>query len=127
MKDFRELKIWQKAFEIAQNGIMIFSSVPVEEEIILHGVITRTAILIPSRIAEGYVKDSDVELDRSLDIAFSLCHELETQLIIAKELNCGDKDLIVRTIELLDEEKKMLDAFSAPLREGSKRGNLKVK
>jgi four helix bundle protein len=46
----------------------------------------RASVSIPSNIAEGYIKSSQKDLNRFLDMSLGSCAELETQIIIAKEL-----------------------------------------
>jgi four helix bundle protein len=53
MRNFKELKIWQKGFEIAVKSYKLTSRFPKEEKFGITSQITRAAVSIPSNIAEG--------------------------------------------------------------------------
>jgi len=117
MRNFRELKIWQKAFQIAPNSFQITNSFPKQEKFGLASQINRAGISIPSNIAEGCSRNSNKDCTRFLEISIGSCFELETQLLIAKELKFGNQELILFTLELLTEEEKMLTAFKISLKQ----------
>ncbi|HMK25486.1 MAG TPA: four helix bundle protein [Chitinophagaceae bacterium] len=116
MKNFKELKIWQKAFEITINGFMVTRGFPAEQKFVLTSQITRAAISIPSNIAEGNSRTSDKDKNRFIEIALGSCFEMETQLLITQKLGFGDPRLISSTLNLLIEEEKMLSSFSKTLK-----------
>jgi len=58
MRNFKELKIWQKGFEIAVKAYKLVSTFPKEEKYGLSSQITRAAVSIPSNIAEGSSRSS---------------------------------------------------------------------
>jgi four helix bundle protein len=116
MRNFRELKIWKKAFQIATNSFRITESFLKHEKFSFGSQINRASISIPSNIAEGCSRSSNKDCIRFLEISIGSCFELETQLLIAKELKCGNQELILYTLELLTEEEKMLTAFKISLK-----------
>ena len=116
MKNFKELKIWQKGFDITCNGFMITRSFPAEQKFVLTSQITRAAISIPSNIAEGNSRTSDKDKKRFIEIALGSCFEMETQLLISQKLGFGDQPLISSTLDLLMVEEKMLASFSKTLK-----------
>jgi four helix bundle protein len=59
MKNFKELKIWQKGFEIAVNSFKLVASFPKEEKFGISSQITRSAVSISSNIAEGSSRSSE--------------------------------------------------------------------
>jgi four helix bundle protein len=59
MKNFKELKIWQKGLEIATKSFQLVESFPREERFGLSNQITRAAVSIPSNIAEGSSRTSE--------------------------------------------------------------------
>jgi len=77
--------------------------------------INRAGISIPSNIAEGSSRSSRKEYNRFIEISLGSCFELETQLLIAKELNYGGPQLIVEALSAIEEEEKMLTAFGKTL------------
>ena len=115
MRNFKELKVWQKGFQIAVNSFKITASFPVQEKFGLSSQINRAGVSIPSNIAEGSSRNSDKEYNRFIEISLGSAFELETQLLIAKEIKYGNETLINTTLQLLSEEEKMLTAFSNTL------------
>ena len=111
MKNFKELKVWQKGFEIAVKSYQLTESFPKEEKFGLSLQITRAAVSIPSNIAEGSSRTSQKDYKRFLEIALGSGFELETQLMIANAANMGQKDILQPILQDLDEEQKMLMAF----------------
>lgn len=111
MKNFKELKVWQKGFEIAVKSFQLTASFPKEEKFGLSLQITRAAVSVSSNIAEGSSRSSEKDYKRFLEIALGSCFELETQLMIAEATNMGLKDVREGMIKALDEEQKMLMAF----------------
>jgi len=116
MRNFRELKIWQKAFQIAINSFQITDSFPKQEKFGLASQINRSGISISSNIAEGCSRSSNKDCIRFLEISIGSSFELETQLLLAKELKFGNQELILFTLQLLTEVEKMLTAFKLSLK-----------
>src|ERR1044072_2071863 len=112
MKNFKDLKIWQKGFQIATNSFRIIESFPIYEKYGLALQITKSGVSIPSNIAEGSSRSSDKDYKRFIEIALGSAFELETQLLVAREIKYGNLSLIQTTLELLTEEEKILTAFS---------------
>lgn len=93
MHNFKELKIWQNSKNLVIDIYGSTANFPKEEMFGLTNQIRRSAVSIPSNIAEGCGRSTDKDLIRFLDIANGSSFELETQLIIAKELNfLAEKD-----------------------------------
>ena len=115
MRNFKELKIWQKGFQVAINCFKITSIFPAQEKFGLASQINRAGVSIPSNIAEGSSRNSDKDYNRFIEISLGSCFEAETQLLIAKELGFGETKLTEDTLTLLAEEEKMLTAFSKSL------------
>jgi four helix bundle protein len=87
MHNFKELKVWKAGIDIAKTIFLLTRAFPAEEKFGLTSQITRSAVSIPSNIAEGCGRKSDKELHQFLNIALGSSFELETQLIIAREFN----------------------------------------
>ena len=115
MRNFKELKIWQKGFQIATNCFIITGSFPRTEKFGLVSQLNRACISIPSNIAEGSGRNSRKDYNRFIQISLGSCFEAETQFLIARELNFGNAELINEQLMLLTEEEKMLTAFSKTL------------
>jgi four helix bundle protein len=86
MKDFRNLKVWEKAHHLALALYQITASFPREETYGLASQIRRGASSIPSNIAEGCGREGDSELARFCIIARGSASELEYQLLLARDL-----------------------------------------
>lgn len=87
MHRFKELEIWKKGVSLTTNIYKATASFPKEEMYGLTSQIRRAAVSIPSNIAEGAGRNSDAEFVRFLSISSGSCCELETQLIIAVNLD----------------------------------------
>ena len=92
MRNFKQLLIWQKGFQIAIKSFNVISSFPKEEKYGISSQITRAAVSIPSTIAEGSSRSSRKDYNRFLEISFGSSFELETQLLIAEAVNFGEKE-----------------------------------
>lgn len=111
MHNFKELKIWQNSKDLVIDIYKRTENFPKEEIFSLTNQIRRSAISIPSNIAEGCGRNSDKDLIRFLDIANGSSFELETQLIIAHELDFLDKENFEYLDEKLSEIQKMNYGF----------------
>ena len=107
VKTRRDLDVWKNGIELVKRIYVLTSNFPKEEIYTLTSQIRRSAISIPSNIAEGAARNSKKEFLQFLYIALGSAAELETQLILAKELsymkdlNIFD-DLEKLKIQLLD-------------------------
>ena len=115
MRNFRQLKIWQKGIRIATNAYKIVRSFPPTEKWGLAIQITRAGVSIPSNIAEGSSRSSDKDYNRFIEISLGSAYELETQLFLSQVMKMEPATLIQETLNLLAEEQKMLLAFSNQL------------
>ena len=115
MKDFKELRIWQKGMDIAVNCFKITEDFPKEEKFGLSLQITRASVSIPSNIAEGSSRSSEKDYARFIEISLGSSYELETQLLLAQRLSYGKQDLLNQTIAEVNDEQKMLMGFGNKL------------
>lgn len=111
MKNFKELKIWQKGFEIAVDAFKITASFPLSEKFGISSQMTRAAVSIPSNIAEGSSRKSDKDYHRFIEISLGSSFELETQLLIAQAVKFGDADFNTNLLNKVLDEQKMLSSF----------------
>jgi four helix bundle protein len=115
MKNFKELRIWQKGMDIAANCFKLTETFPKEERFGLAIQITKCGVSIPSNIAEGSSRSSEKDYNRFIEISLGSAFELETQLLIAQKVNFGNQVLLKETILGVNEEQKMLQGFRAKL------------
>jgi four helix bundle protein len=108
ISSFKDLTVWQKSFELVKDVYLLTTKLPRSEQFGLISQIQRCAVSIPSNIAEGQQRNSSGEFRQSLGIAKGSAAELETQLLLAKEIY--GLDISVELI-LLDEVQKMLNAI----------------
>lgn len=85
--NFKELKIWQIAKDIAVDIYRITESSNIKSDFSFRDQMRSAAVSIASNIAEGNDRESNKEFIRFLYIAKGSCSELNTQLLIAKEIN----------------------------------------
>jgi four helix bundle protein len=86
MHNFRELNIWKDSLKQAVYVARLCNSFPDYEKFGITSQIRRSAVSIPSNIAEGCSRNTDKDFARFLRIALGSSYELETQLLISKEL-----------------------------------------
>lgn len=87
MNNYKELKVWQRSVELAVKIYELTKHFPKEEVYGLTSQIKRSAISIPSNIAEGAGRNTDKDFNNFLGISYASLCELETQLIIACKVN----------------------------------------
>ena len=84
---YRELKVWQKSMKFVTDIYKLTQDFPDIEKFGLTSQIRRSAVSIPSNIAEGFVRRLPKEFIRFLRISISSLFELQTQLNICKNIN----------------------------------------
>lgn len=85
-QSFRELNVWREAKSLAVAIYKLSSGTPLARDFGLKDQMQRSAVSIPSNIAEGYERKSNPEFIRYLLIAKGSLSELITQLEIAREV-----------------------------------------
>ena len=111
MKNFKELKVWQKGIELVAIVYKITSSFPEEEKYGLSAQMRRAAVSIPSNIAEGHLRKTAKDFKQFLSIARGSCAELETQIIIAHKLGFIHDNNFNILFPKIEELSKMLSSF----------------
>ncbi len=92
IRNYKDLNIWKRSIELVKNIYEVSNSFPKGELYVLTSQLRRTAISIPSNIAEGFSRFHNKEYRQFLYIALGSCAELETQMIIANYLKYLDDD-----------------------------------
>jgi four helix bundle protein len=115
MRNFKELRIWQKGMDVGVNCFNLTEDFPKEEKFGLSLQITRSGVSIPSNIAEGSSRSSEKKDARFIEISLGSSYELETQLLIAQRMSYGKQDLLSQTLIDVNDEQKMLMGFGAKL------------
>ena len=109
IKTFRDLIAWQKAMLLAKEVYKATSMMPDSERFGLTAQIRRAAVSIPSNIAEGYARQSLPDYVRFLKIARGSLAELQTQLLLARDLGFLNPQTEMNS--LLDETDRVLQGL----------------
>lgn len=97
IKTHKDLDVWNRAMEFTEKAYKLTAEFPKEEQFGLISQIRRSAISIPSNIAEGAARNSDKEFIQFLYVAMGSLSEIETQLLLAKRLT------FIKDITILDD------------------------
>ena len=116
MRDFRQLKVWEKAHTLALEIYKTTASFPKEE---LYGLTTqmrRASASVPANIAEGFGRGGNVELARFLQIGMGSAYEVEYHALLAKDLGFLSEDSYDQLAAQIIEMKRMLAALLQKVR-----------
>ena len=108
MRNFKKYLVWQKSMILVKEVYHLVRKLPNQEKYGLVNQITRAAISIPSNIAEGCGRASEKEMKRYIEISLGSSYELETQLLVIKDVFHVDNHEI---IALTTEVQKMLQSL----------------
>lgn len=117
IKSYKELIVWQKAIKLVKEIFILTDKFPKSE---LYGLISqmrRAAVAIPSNIAEGYGRKSPKEYAQFYSIAYGSALELETQIIISKDLSFTLPENFDKVDLLLAEVSRMLNSMISQMRQ----------
>jgi four helix bundle protein len=113
-RDFRDLIVWKKSIELAVQVYRETSSFPRDERFGLTSQMRRSAVSVPSNVAEGQGRATLGEFRHFLGIAKGSLSELETQVVIATELEFLPKDSSL--LSRLREVARLLNGLIVSLR-----------
>lgn len=116
MHQYKQLKLWQKSIDLVTQIYAITRDFPTGEKFGLVSQINRSAVSIPSNIAEGAGRNSDKEFMHFLAIAHGSSFELETQLIISNKLNYMSLEQLNELTGRITELQKMNFAIQSKLK-----------
>ena len=108
IKSFRDLLIWQRGIQLVKEVYEETRNFPKEELYGLTNQIRRPAISIPSNISEGHIRQHKSEFIQFLSIAIGSLAELETQILIAKELGYISNERMEYLINQMNSIGKMI-------------------
>lgn len=116
MRDFRDLKVWEKSHQLTLAVYRVTATFPKEELYGLISQIRRASVSISANIAEGCGRHGEPELARFLQIAMGSASEFEYHLLLARDLGYLQasqyQDLVSEVIEV----KRMMTSFIQKLR-----------
>ncbi|MGD9994133.1 MAG: four helix bundle protein [Salinivirgaceae bacterium] len=113
---FKDIQAWQKARELVTLVYRYTGKFPTEEKYALTSQIKRAVVSIAANIAEGSGRNTDVDFAHFLDMAIGSAFELESDLIIAYDLNFIKLEDKEQLFLVLDEVQKLIVGFQKHLR-----------
>ena len=116
IQHFKDLKIWQVGMEIVKDVYVLTKDFPKEEMYGLTSQMRRSAISIPSNIAEGFKRFHPKEYKQFLYVTLGSAAELETQLILTNDLAMVKFHQIASLLDKIDHLGKMITLLKKKLR-----------
>ncbi len=116
MRNFRELEIWQRSMQLVKKTYEVTKDFPDYEKFGLKSQMQRAAVSIPSNIAEGCSRNGQRDFKRFLEIAIGSAFELETQMLLAADLNYVQKDVNRKLVEEINSLQKQMNTFISYLK-----------
>ena len=117
-RNFRNYKVWQDAVDYASKVYKVTSEMPWFEKKGLCDQLQRAAVSISSNIAEGAARSSDADFAHFLDFALGSAFEVETQLLIAKNVGYLEESRYQEMITKLSSIERQLNALKSSVRKG---------
>jgi four helix bundle protein len=108
IRSYMDLLVWQKGIDLVEEVYRAIGAFPADERYVLGAQIRRSAISVPSNIAEGQARQHTGEFRQFLYISLGSLAELDTQLIIAARLDYVGEDSLRLLLEKITELRKML-------------------
>jgi four helix bundle protein len=116
MKDFRKLKVWEKAHNLTLSVYQLTAEFPKEEMYGLTSQIRRSCASIPTNIAEGCGRDGDAEFGRFVQIAMGSASETEYHLLLALDLGYIEEGTYQKINDDLVDIKQLLSGLIKTLK-----------
>ncbi len=120
MIDFTKYDICKDSLQLVKEIYQFSSSLPREEKFGLVSQMCRAAISIPSNIAEGTSRNSDIEFKRFLEIAIGSSFELETHLLLCVEIGFTEKETSETLIIEINKIQKQLNNLILKIKKDNK-------
>ena len=111
LKNYKELKVWRKSYKLCLEVYRITARFPKEERYGLISQIRRSVVSVPSNIAEGYGRRTTADYIRMLYISYGSVCELETQILLAGDLDFIKQDELGALKVDIAEVERMLKAL----------------
>ena len=111
VRTHKDLDIWKMSIDLVKDIYTLTESFPKDEQFGLTSQLRRAAVSIPSNIAEGSARNGNKEFIRFCYISLGSLSEVETQIIIARELNFIQTRLSSEVLEKVEIIRKKLLNF----------------
>jgi len=120
VRNFKELKVWEKAHELTLRVYHSTKSFPVQEQYGITSQLRRAAVSVSTNIAEGCGRSSEIEFARFLEIAYASASELQYLALLSKDLELFDSSSHQQITSQVEEVKRMLYTFIQTVKNRSK-------
>lgn len=125
IQNYRDLKVWQKAMDLTERIFVLSEKFPKQQAYVMTSQIQRSALSVPSNVAEGRSRHSENDFIYHLNIARGSLAELETQILLSMRLKylseTEGNELLLVTSEIT----RMLHGLKTSLKDKAKTYNLK--
>lgn len=111
IKTYRDLLVWQKSMSLVTEIYHVSGKFPPTEVYGLVSQVRRSAVSLPSNIAEGYGRNATGDYKRFLQIALASLFELQTQFEIVFNLGYYSKEIFDSIINKTYELERMLSSL----------------
>lgn len=111
LTNYKDLKVWQKAYQLCLEIYRTTRGFPKEENYGLRSQVRRAAVSTPSNVAEGYGRKTTPEYIRALYIAYGSNCELETQILLSGDLGYIEAGELKKLQDGISEIERMLKAL----------------
>jgi four helix bundle protein len=115
LQSFRDLRVWQQSMVLVEDVYRATEFFPKHQQFTLASHLQKTAISVPSNIAEGYARSHRKEYLQHLAIAYGSLAELDTQLEIAYRLNYIQQPLYTPMVEKMTSLSKQITSLHTSL------------
>lgn len=116
MRDFRQYEVWKKAISFTTEIYKLTENFPSAEKFGLTKQIQRAAVSVSSNIAEGSSRASEKDFAHFLEISLGSSFEVETQLLISKNLHYISEEKYIEIMNELAILQKQLNIFIQTIR-----------
>ena len=116
MHDFKSLRIWKESMDLVEDIYKVSSNFPKEEKYGLTSQIRRSAVSVPSNIAEGAYRNTNGEFKQFLGIANGSGGEVYTQLILAQRLGLISEEKVSPLLLKSEKINKMISKLILTLK-----------
>ena len=117
LRNYKDLKVWRKSYELCLAIYQITGTFPNDEKYGLTSQARRSAVSVPSNIAEGYGRRTTADYVRMLYIAYGSLCELETQILLSGDLGYVSDIELHRLTADISEVERMLKGLTRSLEE----------
>jgi four helix bundle protein len=111
----KDLFIWQRSMDLVESIYRLTASLPASEQFGLIAQMRRSAVSVPSNIAEGYGRQATGEYRHHLLICRGSLLELETQLLLCRRLKYSSEEEVDPVVAEITEISKMLGSLITKL------------